>query len=355
MGKWVVGDSLRPERRLVGTMSDVHISTSGVTHDDDTDFDIEPRPEDEFQDLLINRLGKPNANGKVECEIHVPDDLRDQHLAWVRSLSGTEVTAHGVWVNDTGRNHHDKTELHPLDVVFGPVTASFAPGDWIGALATQRGLVVGATMLAFRFAAASDNRGNFWNRATPPLSRQTRPTTFTVPFPPRPDGSSVARSEQRTFLVKHASIESAAPEDRNGTTVQLVTTTCLDRDHGGPGILLGELVTYWAAPGAPAVAVDPVAIDFPTIAAGNSVTRQVTITNIGQADLAVTIAGSPFPSFFSWADVNTHISPGGSFQLAIEFAPPAAGERRATVIVESNAPGSPPRVALHGKAQGGPN
>jgi Abnormal spindle-like microcephaly-assoc'd, ASPM-SPD-2-Hydin len=291
----------------------------------------------------------------VECEIHVPDDLRDQHLAWVRSLSGTEVTAHGVWVNDTGRNHHDKTELHPLDVVFGPVTASFAPGDWIGALATQRGLVVGATMLAFRFAAASDNRGNFFNRATPPLSRQTRPTTFTVPFPPRPDGSSVARSEQRTFLVEHASIESADPEDRNGTTVQPVTTTCLDRDHGGPGILLGELVTYWAAPGAPAVAVDPVAIDFPTIAAGNSVTRQVTIANIGQADLAVTIAGSPFPSFFSWADVNTHISPGGSFQLAIEFAPPEAGERRATVIVESNAPGSPPRVALHGKAQGGPN
>jgi hypothetical protein len=268
-------------------------------------------------------------------------------------LSGTEVTAHGVWVDDTG--HESKTELHPLDVVFGSVAASFAPGDWIGALAAQRGLVVGATMLAFRFAAASDNRGNLFNRATPPLSHQTRPTTFTVPFPPRPDGSSVARSEQRTFLVKHASIESAGPEDQNGTTVQPVTTTCLDRDHGGPGILLGELVTYWAAPGAPAVAVDPVAIDFGTIDTGNSDTRQVTIANIGQADLAVTIAGSPASSFFSWADVNTHIPPGGSFQLAVEFAPPRAGERHETVIVESNAPGSPPRVALHGKATGAPH
>jgi hypothetical protein len=113
---------------------------------------------DEFQVLLINRFGKPNSNGKLECEIHVSDERRDHHLAWLRSLSGTEVTAHGVWVNDTG--HHDKTELHPLDVVFGPVTASIMPGDWIDALATERGLAVGATILAFRFAAASDNRGN---------------------------------------------------------------------------------------------------------------------------------------------------------------------------------------------------
>jgi hypothetical protein len=351
MGKWVVEDSLRPERRVVGTMSNVHIATDGLTHDDDTDFDIEPRPEEEFQALLINRLGATNENGKLECEIHVSDGRRDRHLAWVRSLSGTEVTAHGVWVDDTG--HEDKTELHPLDVVFGPVTASIMPGDWIGVLATQRGLVIGATMLAFRFAAASDNRGNLFNRATPPLSRRTRPTTFNVPFPPRPDGNSVARSEQRTFLVEHASIESADPVDQNGTMVQPVTTTCLDRDHGGPGILLGELATYWAAPGAPAIAVDRVDIDFDTIGVGESVTRHVTIANIGQADLAVTIAGSPFPSSFDWADVNTIISPGGSFQLTIDFSPTTAGEKHATVIVESNAPGSPPRVALHGKAHGG--
>jgi hypothetical protein len=51
--------------------------------------------------------------------------------------------------------------------------------------------------------------------------------------------------------------------------------------------------------------------------------------------------------------VNTIVSPGGSFQLTIDFSPTAAGEPRDTVIVESNAPGSPPRVALHGKAHGG--
>ena len=345
------GDSLAPERRMVGTISNVHIATDGVGHDDDTDFDIEPRSEGEFQALLINRFDKPNENGKLECEIHVSDARRDQHLAWVRSLSGTEVTAHGVWVNDTA--HEDKTELHPLDVVFGPVTASIMPGDWIGALAGERGLVVGATMLAFRFAAASDNRGNLFNRAKPPLSRQTRPITFNLPFPPRPDGNSVARSEHRTFLVEHASIESADPDDLSGTIVQPVTVTCLDRDHGGPGIMLGELVTHWAAPGAPSISVDLVDIDFGKIGVGESVTRHVTIANNGQADLAVAIAGSGFPSSFNWADVNTIISPGGSFQLTIDFSPVAAGEARETVIVESNAPISPPRVALKGKAHGG--
>jgi len=351
MGKWVVEDSLAPERRVVGTMSDVHISNDGFTDDDDTDFELEPRPEEEFQALLKNRKGKVNENGKLECEIHVSDERRDQHLAWVRSLSGTEVTAHGVWVDDTG--HDDKTELHPLDVVFGPVVASIMPGDWIGALATERGLVIGATMLAFRFAAASDNRGNLFNRAKPPLSRQTRPTTFKPPFPPRPGGNSVARSEQRIALVEHASIESADPVDENGTMVQPVTVTCLDRDHGGPGILLGELVTYWAAPGAPSISVDRVDIDFGKIGVGESVTRHVTIANNGQADLAVIIAGSRFSSSFNWADVNTIISPGGSFQLTIDFSPLAAGKPRDTVIVESNAPGSPPRVALHGEAHGG--
>ena len=110
-----------------------------------------------------------------------------------------------------------------------------------------------------------------------------------------------------------------------------------DRDHGGPGILLGEIVTYWAAPGAPSIAVNPEDVDFDVIGIGESVTRHVTI------------AGSGFPSSFDWVGVNTIISPGGSFQLTIDFSPLAAGEDRATVPVESNAPGSPPRVALHGK------
>jgi Abnormal spindle-like microcephaly-assoc'd, ASPM-SPD-2-Hydin len=106
--------------------------------------------------------------------------------------------------------------------------------------------------------------------------------------------------------------------------VQPVTVTCLDRDHGGPGVLLGELVTYWAAPGAPSISVDPVAIDFGEIGVGESVTRHVAVANTGQADLAVTVAGSNFPSAFDWMDVNTVISPGGSFQLTAVLGPPGS-------------------------------
>jgi len=267
MAGWEFTSDVNPRERLLkGMLQNAHISVSGVTADKDTCFDIKPGPEQEFQDLLTNRdhyepdfstdpptrklvKKQPNENGLLECEIHVAGGQRQRHLEWVQSMSGTVVTAQGVWVMDTG--HKWKTELYPVDVVFGPATSasggwgSIDPGDWIGELATQRGLVVGDTMSAFRFAAASDNRGNFWNWAKPPLSTVTRPTTFTVPFPPRPHFKSVARSELRTFLRKNASIESADPIDMNGTMVQPVTVTCLDRDHGGPGTLLGELVTYW--------------------------------------------------------------------------------------------------------------
>jgi hypothetical protein len=275
MAGWKFMSDVNPrERRVKGRLSNAHISVSGVTADDDTCFDISPDLEEEFQKLLTNRdhyeqdlstrpptrklvKAQPNANKLIECEIHVAEGQRDRHLKWVQSMSGTVVTAQGVWVMDTG--HKWKTELHPVDVVFGPATSasggwgSIEPGDWIGELATQRGLVVGDTMgdtmFAFRIAAASDNRGNFWNWAKPLLAGTTRRTTFTVPFPPRPDGNSVARSELRTFLpLLHASIWRADPVDLNGTMVQPVTVTCDSYEHGGPGTMLAELVTYWAAP-----------------------------------------------------------------------------------------------------------
>ncbi len=243
MGKWFLEDWRAPQRVVVGTLTDVHI-TSGIFSDGDTNIVIEPKLE--FQQLLINRFGKTNENGKLECEVNVKSDWRDLHMDWVSSLTQGEVTAQGVWVDD---NEHDGgTELHPMDVIFGTVTGSKIPGDWINTLASERGLEVNTSMLAFRFAAASDVRGDVFNPETPPLSEWTRPTTFRLEYPPRPaESDKVPIWEQRSSLMENASID-FAPRDDGGKMVLDVTVTCLGRDYGGPGVLLGEIVTYWSSP-----------------------------------------------------------------------------------------------------------
>jgi HYDIN/CFA65/VesB-like, Ig-like domain len=138
MGKWFLRDWTSPQRVLIGTLTDVHDS-SGILDggDNDTNLEIVPRPEPEFQDLLKNRQTPPqvNKNGLIECEVNVGSDWRSQYEFFVNSLVGREVTAQGVFVDDDG--HGSKTELHPMDVIFARVADSQLPGDWIGALASR--------------------------------------------------------------------------------------------------------------------------------------------------------------------------------------------------------------------------
>jgi hypothetical protein len=346
----------------------------------------------------------------LECEIHVGSDWRNQYGDWVRSLTGGEVTAQGVWVDDDG--HESKTELHPMDVIFGSITASKLSGllqvggnttastpfvtpdgwvyfrgtddtlwkvfndgsqqsqignnttastpfvtpdgwvyfqgtdntlwkvfndgsqqsqignnttastpfvtpdgwvyfqgtdntlwkvfndgsqqsqignnttastpfvtadgwvyfqgtddtlwkvfkdgsdyDWIVGLAGQLGLAVGDSMLAFRFAVASDNRGGSYREDIPipgtelegpPLAQWTRPVTFTVPFPARPkEGVWTPTTGRQLYLIANATIDTAVREDTSGTLLD-ITVTCLGQDYGGPGICAGEVITYWS-------------------------------------------------------------------------------------------------------------
>lgn len=132
--KW----SLREySRLLIGNLENVYVTAPGAHWWDysDGDTNIVIEPDDDHQELLINRFGRPNANGKIECEVNIPEDRRDQYTNWVSSMIGTTVMAIGVYVDDDGHGH--KTELHPMDLIVGRVTRSLT-SDWISRLAQDR-------------------------------------------------------------------------------------------------------------------------------------------------------------------------------------------------------------------------
>jgi hypothetical protein len=240
VNKWALRDPSSPQRVLVGTLTNVHISGG----DDDTNLLIAPEAGDNFQDLLANRHGDRNTDGMLECEINVGSGWRGQHQDWVISLGEGEgkVTAVGVWVDDDG--HDSKTELHPMDVIFGAVTSSKIPGDWISTLANERGLQVGTSMNAFRFAAASDDRGGLFVDS-PPLATLTRPTTFVLDLPSPPaEGDMVPTWQMRSSLAENTFVY-VTPRNDGSRKVLDITVICRSTDDDGPAVLLGEIVTFW--------------------------------------------------------------------------------------------------------------
>src|SRR5215218_4703487 len=138
--KWYLKDWQAPQRIVVGKLIEARPS-EGFTNDGDTNLFIEPKvdPDNDnpniYRMLLINRFDSVNSDGLLECEVNLGVKIdgqtviswKEPHLAWVRSLVGGEVTAQGIWVDDDG--HDSKTELHPMDVVFGSVTRSILNED----------------------------------------------------------------------------------------------------------------------------------------------------------------------------------------------------------------------------------
>jgi hypothetical protein len=350
MAKWNLD---APQQILVGKLVDVHRSDT----DDDTSVNVQPDP---TSALLRNRAGHKNANGWVECEINVGSAWRADYEGWVSSLLGRTVTAHGVFVEDT--EHDDKTELHPLDLVFAAVGSSHLPGDWIGSLASQQHLTVGTSLLAVRFAAASDDRDD----DRPPLSNSTRAATFTLPFPPHPQPPAheepaalpgvvpgvVPRlaplTRMRLGLQAQATI--ATHVRAQGTTTVLdVTVTCLGRDHGGPGAIAGEIVTFWGEPTA-RILVTPQLLSFGTVPVGEVADRSFSIESVGELPLHVTIAGSPVTNPFHWPSLDTQLAPGTSHTVTVEFIARGVGQVTGSVPVLSSAGGGPLAVALSARA-----
>lgn len=154
--------------------------------------------------------------------------------------------------------------------------------------------------------------------------------------------------DQRLDLHEHASIATAVREDASGAWLD-VTVTCLGRDYGGPGVLTGEIVTYWSSPMIPQIAVHTLDLGFGTVAAGDTRDRSFHINNVGQVDLVVSVSAAPPGDVFQWPSLATTLAAGASVEVMVEFSPTGEGIANGVLAVQSNAPGSPQSVTFHGR------
>jgi hypothetical protein len=216
-------------------LTNVHDS-GGTLDGGDNDTNLEITPRADFAGLLTNRHGRDNQpqggqDPVIECEVNVGSDWRSQYEFFVNSLVGHEVTAQGVFVDDDG--HDSKTELHPMDVIFARVDDSQLPGDWGGALITQRGLVLDQSLFVTRFAGASDDREGVF-LSGPPLASWDRPTAISLPLPPVPPGTGWTPDFSLHMLRQDkATVDTAVVGDPgSGSQAIQLTITCQGRDYG---------------------------------------------------------------------------------------------------------------------------
>jgi hypothetical protein len=228
-------------RELVGRLERVYVP-SGWSADHDTNLVI--RPDEDHEILLVNRHGRRNAAGTMECEVQVDRWWRGAFNRWVSSMIHSTVTATGVYVDDDG-HPPARTELHPVDLIAGPVTSSMSSGDdWIAKAAAGWGVAVGVNLFAYRFAAASDTRKGLFFEG-PPLWNVTRDASVLLPFPPRPgpEWFPVVSNRVENFHRAHHQIGIIG----EGVNAKLrILVTCFARGHGGPGYMLGEAVAAWS-------------------------------------------------------------------------------------------------------------
>jgi hypothetical protein len=264
MAGWILADPNRPsQQKVVGTLSEVKPGKpqGGSGDDGDTGFMI--RPQEPYYYLLKNHSDNWNDDVKIECEVNVWPQARGEHGSWVQSMSGLDnVTAVGVWVEDTG--HGSKTELHPVDIIFSPVTSSLVSSDWLNQLAASRGISLQTkTLNLFRFAVATDVRAFFpfdeQSDGRPPLAGQTRPVTITVdlPVPQNPliDPGDPAWEIRASFTHGTILDTHTAVRVESGKKVLDITMTpqsLSDDDFNArstsdqaAAVLLGEFVTFW--------------------------------------------------------------------------------------------------------------
>jgi hypothetical protein len=278
MSGWTQRDSGSLQRTVVGILTDVHAGKpKGVNRqwwpfsNEDGDTGIKIRPNPPFHYLLVNEGGNQNEDGNIECEINVWPPARSEHGNWVDSMRSawppaSEVTAVGIWVEDLG--HDNKTELHPVDIVFGRVHESLISEKWQDFLGKHEGLKLDHNMYLFRFAIATDGRALYDiddddGDGRPPLAWRTRPVTFTPELPPPPSPQipqpqavpfvpSWAMREHLTYgeiIEMHDAVRFVSGKEVLDITItpKSLTQEEFRADPSSPAaVLLGEFVTFWA-------------------------------------------------------------------------------------------------------------
>jgi hypothetical protein len=99
------------------------------------------------------------------------------------------------------------------------------------------------------------------------------------------------------------------------------------------------------------VVLSPHALTFPSTTQNEPVTVPVTVTNSGDAKLAITeiTIGGANPGMFSYtADCGTSVDPKTNCTLHLTFNPKSIGSYTASVKINDNAPDSPQVITLTG-------
>jgi hypothetical protein len=175
--------------------------------------------------------------------------------------------------------------------------------------------------------------------------------------------TSVTGADAGEFTVVDAGSSTVAPGNQTEVRVRFAPGTAgaksaqLEIESNDPdeGTLTVPLVGTGVVAAVPELSVSPTDIDFGTVAVGDTVTEDATVTNTGDANLtitAVTVTGPDAGAFDapSVADPIT-LAPGESVTEAITFAPTSSGDKSATITIESNDPEQPlTNVSVSGTA-----
>jgi hypothetical protein len=159
MAGWYLKDPEHPERTIAGRLERVFPGNPEGNDGNDGDSGFNIRPNDPYYYVLKNQDDQWNDAVQIECEINVWPQFRTEHANRISSMASSEITASGVWVEDTG--HDYKTELHPLDTIYGRVHNSMIAGNWRRNLEANGNLRLDANIYLFRFAMATDVRALF--------------------------------------------------------------------------------------------------------------------------------------------------------------------------------------------------
>jgi len=84
------------------------------------------------------------------------------------------------------------------------------------------------------------------------------------------------------------------------------------------------------------ISVDPTSLDFGSVTLGEPAQRTLTLTNIGRLDLAVSNIRSTEPAFSVVGNTAFSLASHAFRTVTVQFAPKLAGQRRATLTINSN-------------------
>jgi Zn-dependent metalloprotease len=102
-----------------------------------------------------------------------------------------------------------------------------------------------------------------------------------------------------------------------------------------------SVILFGSGSGIPRLAITPQALDFGTIALGQSPQNTLTLRNVGSGELLVSAIQSSQPAFSVSGQTRFGLEPDAQHATLIQFTALTAGQQRGTVTISSNDSGQP--------------